>query len=485
MKRLTSLAIVVSAAVFPTAVPGQQLLPDPPAVANTGRKSSPRSPADSLGQLSAALQRLAAEVSPAVAQIEVTGFAPAVSEDPAGSTTFIRRHWTGAGVVVDPDGYIMTNAHVVEGAERIQVLLSHPPSHSDESYDGSVRVLNARLLGEERLADLALLKVEATGLPTLAFDLDGPPQPGELVLAIGSPSGLRNTVTMGVISSGWRQPEPNNPMVYLQTDAPISPGSSGGPLVDVTGAVVGLNTFILNGVANTTGLGFAIPARVVRFVYESLRKQGRVDHVEIGAFAQAITPTMAQGLALEREWGVVIADVVPFGPAHEAGILPGDIVLAVDGHAIANLPWFAAALLQHPPHEDLSVEVLRGSRRLSLRVAARVARDPLDQLAEVADPMASYVQRLGILALALDEKLLPMLSGIRAAGGVVVLAPAPGFGSFDVGLRPGDVIHSLNRTIVGSVEQLSSEVARLKSGDAVVLRIERSGQFQFLAFEID
>jgi serine protease Do len=200
---------------------------------------------------------------------------------------------------------------------------------------------------------------------------------------------------------------------------------------------------------------------------------------------QTITPTLAAGLRLERDWGVVVADVAPFGPAHAAGIRAGDIVLTVDGHAIPNLPWFAGALLQHPPEEILKVEILRGSERLRFAVAAQVARDPIAQLTELADPIAAHVESLGILGLALDEKLLPLLPGARATGGVVVLAGAQGFGSPDVGLRPGDVIHSVNRTMIDSVAQLSSAVAAVPKGEAVVLRIERAGQFRFLAFELE
>jgi serine protease Do len=485
VKRLL-LSILVGLGTAAAAGHAQQLLTTAPVADRAGKAPSPRPSAEMLAQLSASLQQLAAQVSPAVVQIEAMGFGPARGDDRGALSMIVRQHWTGAGVIVDPDGYIVTNAHVVEGAQWVRVVLSTPPSTTPPaSPEASFRTLNARVLGAERTIDLALLKVEATGLPTLAFDVRRTPQPGELVLAVGSPSGLRNSVTIGVISSSWRQPDPDNPMVYLQTDAAIGPGNSGGPLIDVTGAVVGLNTFIATTNGANAGLGFAIPARVVDFVYESLRKHGRVDHVEIGAVAQTITPTLALGLGLERDWGVVVADVVPFGPASAAGLQPGDIVLAIDGHAIPNLPWFGAALLQHPPEEILEIQVLRDERSLALRVDAGVVTDPIERLAEAADPMASYVERLGILGFGLDEGMRSLLPGLRAAGGVVVVAQAPGLGSLDVGLRPGDVIHTLNRTIVESVEQLDSELARFEKGDALVLRIERAGQFQFLAFEME
>jgi serine protease Do len=190
---------------------------------------------------------------------------------------------------------------------------------------------------------------------------------------------------MGVISSAWRQPDPDNPMVYLQTDAPINPGNSGGPLVDVTGAIVGLNTFVMNSGAGVEGLGFAIPARIVDFVYQSLRQYGRVEHAEIGVVAQTITPAMAKGLGLTQDWGVVIADVIPHGPADLAGLRPGDVIVAVDGHPMLGLHEFIASLYLHPLHRVLHVDTLRGTESLSIEVTALRARD-VDELANAPDP---------------------------------------------------------------------------------------------------
>jgi serine protease Do len=439
-----------------------------------------------LAQLSGSLQQLASEVSPGVVQIEVSGFGRAEGPDRRDTALIVRQHATGAGVIVDPDGYIMTNAHVVAGAQRIRVVVSlAPPTFDDVPGSGKVEVLDAKVVGLEKQADLALLKVEASHLPILHFRLDHPPQPGELVFAIGSPDGLQNSVTMGVVSSAWRQPDPDNPMVYLQTDAPINPGNSGGPLVDVTGAVVGLNTFIFSNSGGSEGLGFAIPARIVNFIYHSLRKYGHVDHTEIGAVAQTITPTMAKGLGLAQDWGVVIADVTPFGPADAAGIRPDDVLLAVDGHPVLSLLGFAAALYQHPPDQVLKIDVLRGPQKLSFNVPGILARDRMDQLADAADPMKSHIGPLGILGLDFDDKLRPLLPDVRIGTGVIVIGQTSGFNSVSAGLREGDVIHSLNRTPVESVEQLKSAVTQLKPGDAAVLRIERRGQFQYLAFEME
>ena len=298
-----------------------------------------RAPANLLAQLDDSLERLASKVAPAVVQIEATGFGRAEDEERKAAALVVRQHGIGAGVIVDADGYIMTNAHVVEGAQRVRVTLS---------LTGKFQRVEAKVIGVERQADLALLKIDGHQLPTLPFNVN-PPQPGQIVVAIGSPSGLQNSVTMGVISSAWRQPDPDNPMVYLQTDAPINRGNSGGPLVDVSGAVVGLNTFIISSSGGSEGLGFAIPARVVDFVYRSLREYGHVDHVDIGVVAQTVTAPIAEGLALSQDWGVLIADLLPHGPADVAGIKVGDVVLTVDGYAMRGVAEFTAVLYQHPP----------------------------------------------------------------------------------------------------------------------------------------
>lgn len=281
-----------------------------------------RVPADNLVQFSGSVEQLAAKVSPAVVQIQVTGFGPAEESGRADAALIVRQHAVGSGVIVDPDGYIMTNAHVVEGAQRIRVVLPAPPATS--SFEvvtiGKTQVFDAKVIGSHKESDLALLKVEGTNLPTLPLSPQHPARPGELAFAIGSPEGLQNSVTMGVVSSVWRQPDPDKSMVYIQTDAPINPGNSGGPLVDVNGAIVGLNTFILSSGGGSEGLGFAIPARIVSFVYQSLRKYGHVHRVEIGAVAQTITPTLAAGLGLAQNWGIVISDITPMEPADAAGI---------------------------------------------------------------------------------------------------------------------------------------------------------------------
>jgi serine protease Do len=445
--------------------------------------------AELLRQLNGSLVALTSKVSRAVVQIQVTGFGPldTKSKDGAeGLTVVAEEHAIGSGVILDPQGYIVTNAHVVERAERIRVVLPIPDGDSafDTAPKGKAQILDAKLVGADRDTDLALLKVEADNLPTLLLGVDRPTRPGELVFAIGSPEGLQNSVTMGVVSSVWRQPDPESPMVYVQTDAPINPGNSGGPLVDLDGYVVGLNTFILSKGGGSEGLGFAIPASTVRFVYKELKRYGHVHRTEIQAGAQTITPTLAAGLGLNQNWGVLISDVTPGGPADSAGLKVQDIVLAVDGRPIMGLPGLGAALYQHPPDEVVTLRVLRGSSTISLEVPALQHQDQVDELSALVTPN-NRIGRLGIFATDFDSKLQSVVSDARSSTGVVVVAQTGGPTALTARLQAGDIIHSLNTTPMDSVEQLRTTVRALKPGDPVVLQIERKGKLQYVAFEMD
>jgi serine protease Do len=447
----------------------------------------PAEPPPVLQQLNLAIEQLTARISPAVVQILVTGYGP-LEEDSRGQTALItREHAIGSGVIVDPDGYIMTNAHVVAGAQRIHVALPMPSvDYPDQiAPAGKQRVVEARLIGLHKETDLALLKIDQTGLPTLSLGTRRPVHQGQLVFALGSPEGLENSVTMGVVSSVARQADPNRPMVYIQTDAPINPGNSGGPLVDADGYVVGINTFIFSEAGGSEGLGFAIPARIVSFVYESLRKYGHVHRIEVQAGAQTITPSLAKGLGLAQSWGVVIDDVTPGGPADTAGLKIGDIVVSADGRLIATLPAFTAALYLHPLDEVLKLKVLRGAESKTLFIPALEMKDPLDSLPEMANSRDNLISRLGILALGLNDQLRSMLGPLRSPSGVIVVARVANFLSSATGLETGDVIHSLNQVPIDSLGSLRAALNQIKPHDSVVLQVERGGGLQWLAFDME
>jgi len=450
-------------------------------------KPEPARSSNVLRELDRSLEAVVAKVSPAVVQIVVTGYGPLEVHGRTDTAVIVREHAIGSGIIVSSDGYIMTNAHVVEGAQRIRVILPAPPTDSplEPQPIRAGQILDAKLLGTHKASDLALLKVEASNLPTLNLGSERRVRQGELVLAIGSPEGLRDSVTMGVVSSVARQTDPDEPMVYVQTDAPMNPGNSGGPLVDVDGDVVGMNTLMLSAGGGSEGLGFAIPAPIVNFDYWNLREHGHVQRVAIGAKAQNITPTLAEGLGLSRSWGAIISDTLPGGMAQAAGLQVQDIVLAIDDHPILGLPDYMAALYLHHADQVLKIDVLRGMSRMSFNIPVKVHHDNLDELDDVPDVQRSLLRELSVFVADLDGTVKSLLASERSESGIVVLAQVGGSRAGDIGLKTGDIIRTIDRTPLQTVSQLQAIVRELKPGDPVVLQVERNGKLQYLAFEMD
>jgi serine protease Do len=457
-----------------------------PARAETGKGA----PSPILQEMNAAVSGLLARISPAVVQIRVTGYGPAVDVGAGEAPIVSRQRTIGSGVIVDPAGWILTNEHVVHGAQRIQVVLPGPPDGAGAGGKGGTqRIHSARVVGTAPSIDLALLRIDATGLPSLSVDPRVKVRQGEMAFAIGSPQGLASTVTMGVVSSSARQidaasPLPT-PMLLVQTDAPINPGNSGGPLVNAEGALIGINTFIVSQSGGSQGLGFAIPVSMVRFAYDNLRKYGYVRRIEAGVTAQAITPALGAGLGLPRDWGVVVADVVPGSAAAAAGVRPGDVIDTFDGHAVDSLPALTGALFLHQVGDPVELGILRGRERMSLRVNAPEAKQPTDLLADLANPDKGLVPRLGILGVEVGEKLRGIIPPLRIGHGVVVAARTVEGVAAGIGLQPGDVIHSVNGAPVETVEGLRQAILAAKPGDPVALQVERQGRLTYLAFEME
>jgi serine protease Do len=429
------------------------------------------------------IDALTRKVWPSVVQVLVTSYG--AREQRAGEAGFVvgRQRAVGSGFVIDPDGYIMTNAHVVANAQRVQVLL--PPTAADGSLatalSPKMTVVAARIVGISSEIDVALLKIDDLKLPALPLATYSKVRQGETVFAFGSPSGLRLTLTHGLVSAVARQPDPDSPLIYLQTDAPINPGNSGGPLVNVRGEVVGMNTFILSQSGGSDGLGFAIPSATIRTAFGQLKKFGQLRRQEIGMSLQTITPEMAGGLGLARDSGVIVSDVWPNGPAEAAGLQAGDILVSVDGRLAENLPTVNYNFRLRDSAEKVQLVILRGTTEHTLSVTAVEQKSEFDSLAARADPEKNLVAELGILGIEIDPRSVPPGSGLRDFYGIVVAARASGARS-EVPLLPRDVIRSLNNTKIVTLDQLRRIVRELKPGSPVTLQVQREGRLMYVAF---
>ena len=430
-----------------------------------------------LVQLSGSIEALVKQVSPTVVQVVVTAYTTVDQGNRAQADLVMgRQRSIGSGVIIDAGGYIVTNGHVVDGARAIQVVIPGEKA-------GRGRTVDAKIVGIAREIDLALLKVDVTGLPALPLAAPGSVRQGELVFAFGSPEGLRDSVTMGVVSATDRQPDPDAPMVYIQTDTPINHGNSGGPLVNVKGELVGINTFILSNSGGSEGLGFAIPSSLVALAYPKLRQFGHLHRGEMGMVLQTLTPKLAAGLALARDAGVIVADVVAGGAAERAGIQIGDVLVSVDGQPIDNVLPLAMRLFTSNGDERVSIGVVRGERAFTTDVAVVARTNDLDRLTDLLDPETSAVPELGVLGIAITEEIAPLLPALRAPVGVIVAAHAPQGGAADVVLLTGDVIHSVNGVRVATLAALRALMAAVRAHNPIVLQIERNGQLQFLTFD--
>src|ERR1700676_1354785 len=457
------------------------------AAGNVAAQTPPKSSTDALHQLNNSIESLVHRVSPTVVQILVTGYGSAEDKNQRQTNNVIsKRQAVGSGVIVDPEGYIVTNAHVVNGAEKIEVIVPPRPAAGaplDGGLESQASSYQARIVGVTRGIDLAVIKIEAHSLPALRVGTSGSsPKQGEMVFAFGSPEGLRNTVTMGIVSSVARQPDPDSPLVYVQTDTPINPGNSGGPLVDADGELVGINTFILSSSGGNQGLGFAIPEGVVASAYPQLVKFGHIHQPAIGALVQTITPELAAALRLKRDFGVIISDISPGGPADTAGIKIQDVILSVDGVAISSLPEFAQTLYLHKTGDHAALEILRGSDRLKISVGLAERPHKEDNLVDLVDPVKNLVRPLDILGIELTLDLAKALPDLRIPTGVIVAARTLGARTGEIPLQTGDVIHGLNSAPITSLDGLRAGLAAMKPGEPVALQIERHEQIFYVSF---
>jgi serine protease Do len=449
----------------------------------------PRATASLLRDLNKSVEELTKRVSMSVVQVLVTGYGPVDERTRDGESGLVigRQRGIGSGAIIDPDGYIITNAHVVAGARHIQVVL-----HRDVNATGPLRSLaaeasqtvEARVVGTASDIDLALLKVDVTGLRALPLANYDTIRQGELVFAFGSPEGLRNSVTMGVVSAVARQPDPDSSTVYVQTDAPINPGNSGGPLVNVDGELVGLNTLILTQSGGSHGLGFAIPSAIVASAYPQLRKYGHLHRGLIGFSMQAITPALATALDLSQTSGVMVSDVMPDGAADEAGLEIKDVVTTVNGKPVESVPMLALELSRSAAGDTVTLGLLRGTETVWATVTVKERPHPLDELADLADPEKSAIPTLGIVGIDVGDAMAALLPELRIPSGVFVAARTQESSGDEVPLIAGDVIHALNGFTVRSVDGLRVLLNDVKADVEFVLQIERGGQLLFVTCQV-
>ena len=441
-----------------------------------------------LARMNESIDALTRKVWPSVVQILVTSYGAREEAGGRTDTNVVvgRQRSSGSGFVIDPEGYIMTNAHVVSGAQRVQIVL--PPDNADgtlaTALSGKTQLIPARIVGITTELDLAVLKVEGIKLPALPLATYSQVRQGETVFAFGSPIGLRNTVTHGLVSAVARQVDPDSPLIYVQTDAPINPGNSGGPLVNIRGEVIGVNTFIVSQSGGNDGLGFAIPSATARTVFRQLKQYGLVRRQEIGMSIQTITQTMALGLGLPRDYGVIVSDVWPNGPAEAAGLKVGDILVSVDGQPADNLPSVNYQFRLRDTPEKVKLVVLRDGVQQGLSIAAVEDRSEFDAVSAQADPEKSLVSELGILGVEIDPRIAAAASGLRDPYGIIVVARAAGATS-EVPLQPRDVIRMVNNKKISTLEELRQVMRSVKPGASVTLQIQREGRLMYVPFTLD
>ena len=454
-----------------------------------GAQKAPVPTPDSLARMNDSIDVLTRKVWPSVVQILVSSYG--AREEPEGrggasGVVFGRQRSVGSGFVIDPDGYIMTNAHVVSGAQRVQIAL--PADNADgtlgTALSSRMKLVPARIVGITTELDLALLKVEGVKLAPLPLATYSQVRQGETVFAFGSPMGMRNSLTHGLVSAVARQVDPDSPLIYVQTDAPINPGNSGGPLVNIRGEVVGVNTFIVSQSGGNEGLGFAIPSATTRTVFKQLKEHGLIRRQEIGVSLQTISPVMASSLKLPKDYGVIVSDVWPGGPAEGAGLQIGDILVSVDGQPADNLPTVIYNFRLRDSSDKVQLVVLRGTTPQTLSVQPIEMRAELDAVSAMADPERNLVPEIGILGVEIDARIAAAASGLRAPYGVIVAARASG-ALVDVPLQANDVIRSVNDRKVATLAQLRDALRALPPGAPVTLQVQREGRLMYVSFTFD
>lgn len=388
----------------------------------------------------------------------------------------------GSGFIISPDGYVVTNNHVITGRGGTEVVDKITVTLSDR------REFEARVVGRDPLADMALLKINATGLPYVRFGNSARVRVGDWVVAIGNPFGLGGTVTAGIVSALHRNIGASQYERYIQTDASINQGNSGGPLFDLDGNVVGINTAIFSPTGGNVGLGFAIPAELAAPVVEQLRATGRVRRGYLGINIQPLTENIAAGLGLPKERGEIVTNIEPNGPAARAGIQRGDVIVRINGQEVTTENTLSYIVANQPIGRPIPVEIIRNGRRLNLTatIGERPSETALagpqatdDEEETPSTPRAGEQaarQSLGITLSELTPDIRRQLRLPNDVQGVVIAGLNPNSDAARQGLQRGDVIVSINQQPTTTAAQAAAAVdaARRAGRDTVLLLVQRA-----------
>jgi serine protease Do len=358
----------------------------------------------------------------------------------------------GSGFIISADGYVLTNAHVVKGADEVTVRLTDR------------RDFPAKVIGVDSRTDVALLKIEATNLPVVRVGSPDSVKVGNWVAAIGSPFGLENTVTAGIVSAKSRSLPSDSYVPFIQTDVAVNPGNSGGPLFNLNGEVVGINSQIYSRTGGYMGLSFAIPIDVAMKVKDDLLQFGKVQRGRIGVTIQQIDKDLASSFGLDRPRGALVSGVEKGGPAERAGLKVGDVILGVNGRTVEQSIDLPRMIGEGRPGADIKVEVWRDGKARD--VGVKLGETPAEKVAEVT-PAAGKPTQLGLVVRPLTRQEMAKLD--TPHGVVVERAEGP---AAKAGIRAGDVIVALNSEPIDSIEQLKSVVER--SRDRVALLVQRN-----------
>lgn len=387
-----------------------------------------------------------------------------------------REQSLGSGVIVSEDGYILTNNHVVENADEIKVALAD-----------NITIYDAKLVGTDPPTDIAVLKVEARQLPAITVTDSDRVEVGDLVLALGNPFGVGQTVTMGIVSAKGRG---GLGIVdyedFIQTDASINPGNSGGALVDAAGRLVGINTAILSRSGGNQGVGFAVPANLARYIMQRLVADGKVTRGYLGVSIQSITPELAKAFNLPQNTGALVGDVTPRSPADEAGLKAGDVIIEFNGRKVTDSRHLRLMAGQTAPGTNVSMKALRDGREQSFTV--KLGEAPAAGLAEAGrsgglrrgadgDPLD------GVSVGDIDPRARQQFNiPEQVRGGALIVEVAPGSPAAEAGLKPGDVILEMDRQPVQNADQAIEHSKRLR-GDRVLLRVWSGGASRYALIE--